>query len=95
MVEYEKNCSMNKLENREIFMHCLAMDSYVCGINTSPKRILNRSYNTFRAINTFLSSSGTPILREAKSLTNLKMHDAILVCWGENVTTHSKTYPNF
>ena len=40
------------------------MDSYVCGINTSSESILIRSYLLFRVINTFLSSSGTPILRE-------------------------------
>ena len=41
------------------------MDSCVCGINTSSENILIVIF-TFPALNTFLSNSGTPILREMK-----------------------------
>ena len=40
------------------------MDSCVCGINTISESILIRSYFTVRAINMFLSKSGTHVLRE-------------------------------
>ena len=38
------------------------MDSYICGLSMRSESILIRSYLLF-AINTFLSNSGTPILR--------------------------------
>ena len=58
LVEYEKQLLYEENKKSGNVMQ-QPMYYYVCGINTSSESILIRSY-----INTFLSNSGTPILRE-------------------------------
>ena len=54
---YEENQKLGNVMQQPI-------DSWVWGINTSSESILIRSYLLLCAINTFLSNSGTPILRQ-------------------------------
>ena len=62
LVEYEKQLLYEENKKSENIMQ-QPVESYICGISRRSESILIRSYLLFRVINTFLSNSGTSILR--------------------------------
>ena len=68
LIAYEKQLLYEENEKSGNIMQ-QPMNSYVYGINTSSESILVRSYLLFARKKTFLSNSGTHILREKVNLT--------------------------